>query len=66
MLCQIPGVSSQTACAIFDKFKNMNNLIKSIENDKKCLNDICTIDSKQKSRKISKKTIENILTFLTE
>ena len=66
MLCQIPGVSSQTAYAIFDKFKNMNNLIKSIENDKKCLNDICTIDSKQKSRKISKKTIENILAFLTE
>ena len=66
MLCQIPGVSSQTACAIFGKFKNINNLIKSIETDKTCLNDICTVDSKQKSRKISKKTIENVLLFLSE
>ena len=66
MLCQIPGVSSQTACAIFDKFKNINNLIKTIETDKTCLNNICTVDSKQKSRKISKKTIENILLFLSE
>jgi 5'-3' exonuclease len=31
MLCQVPGVSSQTAHAIFDKFKNINNLLKSIE-----------------------------------
>lgn len=66
MLCQIPGVSSQTAYAIFDKFKNINNLLKSIEKDKTCLNDICTVDNKQKSRKISKKTIENILLFLLE
>jgi ERCC4-type nuclease len=66
MLSQIPGISSQTACAIFDKFKNINNLLKSIEHDRTCLNDICTIDKNQKSRKISKKTIENILLFLSE
>ena len=66
MLCQIPGVSSQTATAIFAKFKNMNELIKHIEADKKCLDDIHTIDNKQKPRKISKKTIENIVLFLSQ
>jgi len=64
MLSQIPGISSQTAIAIFNKFKTISNLIKSIEQDEKSLNDIFTIDSKNKSRKISKKCIENIILFL--
>ena len=66
MLCQIPGVSSQTAYAIFNKFKNINNLLINIQQDKNCLNDVCTTDNKNKSRKISKKTIENIILFLSE
>lgn len=66
MLCQIPGVSSQTAYAICDKFKNIKQLIQNIELDKNCLNDICTVDDKQKPRKISKTTIKNILLFLSE
>ena len=64
MLCQIPGVSSQTACAIIAKCKNMNNLIKMIENDQTCLNDIFTVDSNNKQRKISKTCIQNIIQFL--
>ena len=64
MLCQIPGISSQTAIAILDKFKNIANLIKCIDTDEKCLNDICTIDAKKKSRKISKTCIAKIINFL--
>jgi ERCC4-type nuclease len=64
MLCQIPGISSQTAIAVFHKFKNIGTLIKNIQEDEKCLHDICTVDKNNKSRKISKLCIENILKFL--
>ena len=64
MLCQIPGISSQTAIAILEKFNNISNLIKCIESDDKCLNEICTIDTKNKSRKISKTCIAKIINFL--
>jgi ERCC4-type nuclease len=64
MLCQIPGISFQTARAVLDKFKNLKDLIKSIEEDKNCLNDIHTTDNKKKTRKLSKKSIENIIHFL--
>jgi ERCC4-type nuclease len=64
MLCQIPGISSQTAIAVLQKFKNIANLIKHIQEDELCLHDICTIDKNNKSRKISKLCIANILKFL--
>lgn len=64
MLCQIPGISSQTAIAILEKFNNISNLIKCIDSDDKCLNEICTTDSKNKSRKISKTCIAKIINFL--
>ena len=64
MLCQIPGISSQTAIAVLTKFKNISNLIKNIQEDELCMNDICTIDKNNKSRKISKLCIANILKFL--
>jgi ERCC4-type nuclease len=64
MLCQIPSISSQTALAILKKFKNIANLIKNIQDDESCLNDICTVDKNNKSRKISKLCIANILKFL--
>ena len=64
MLCQIPGISFQTARAVLDKFKNLKDLIKSIEEDKNCLNDIHTTDNKKKTRKLTKKSIENIIHFL--
>ena len=63
MLCQIPGVSSTTALAIFSQFKTLPNLIKCIQEDETCLNNICTTDSKGKSRKISKTTIATIIKF---
>jgi len=60
MLCQIPGISSTTAIAILQQFHTLPNLIKSIQQDESCLNNVCTTDSNGKSRKISKSnTIKN-------
>ena len=64
MLCQIPGISNQTAKAILLKFGSFPNLIKCMNENPCWFNDICTIDSNNKSRKISKKCIENIMSFL--
>lgn len=64
MLCQIPGLSSASALAILAQFKTLPNLIKSIQEDENCLNNICTTDSKGKSRKISKTAIATIIKFL--
>lgn len=64
MLCQIPGVSSTSALAILAQFKTLPNLIKSIQDDENCLNNVCTTDSNGKSRKISKTAIATIIKFL--
>jgi ERCC4-type nuclease len=64
MLCQIPGISSTTALAILLKFKTLQNLIKCIQEDNTCLNNTSTIDSNNKSRKINKTAIANIIKFL--
>jgi ERCC4-type nuclease len=64
MLCQIPGVSSVSALAILAQFKTLPELIKCIQEDEKCLNNICTTDSNGKSRKISKTAIATIIKFL--
>jgi ERCC4-type nuclease len=64
MLCVIPGVSSASALAILSHFKTLPNLIKCIQEDESCLNNICTTDANGKSRKISKSTISNIIDLL--
>ena len=64
MLCQIPGISSASALAILAQFKTLPNLIKSIETDEKCLNNVATTDANGKSRKISKTAIATIIKFL--
>jgi len=64
MLCQIPGVSSASALAIFEQFKTLPNLIKCIEADNTCLDKICTKDANGKARKISKTTIATIVLLL--
>ena len=64
MLCNIPGVSSASALAILVQFKTLPNLIKCIKEDEQCLNNISTIDSNGKSRKISKTAIATIVKFL--
>jgi ERCC4-type nuclease len=64
MLCQIPGVSNATAISIIKKFNNIGNLIKSLEENEKCLNDVTNINNKGQSRKITKTSIANIIKFL--
>ena len=64
MLCQIPGVSSASALAILAQFKTLPSLIKAIDADETCLNNICTTDANGKSRKISKTAIATIIKFL--
>ena len=64
MLCQIPGISSASALAILSQFKTLPNLIQCLKDDESCLNNICTIDSNGKSRKISKTAIATIVKFL--
>jgi ERCC4-type nuclease len=64
MLCQIPGVSSVSALAILNQFKTLPNLIKSIQEDETCLNNVFTTDANGKNRKISKTAIATIIKFL--
>jgi len=65
MLCQIPGISSSSALAILEKFKTLPNLIKSINEDKTCLNNVTTKDANGKSRKISKTVVSTILLYFS-
>jgi ERCC4-type nuclease len=64
MLCQIPGVSTATAISIIKKFSNIANLIKCLEENEKCLNDVTNTNNKGQSRKITKTSIANIVKFL--
>ena len=64
MLCQIPGISSITAVVIMNKFHTIDNLIKNIkEHGVACLKEI-TYTNNDKTRKISKSSIDNIAKFL--
>ncbi len=64
MLCQVPGISSVSAIAIIQKFKSLANLIKELEANNDCLNDVSYINTKGQSRKINKTCSINIVKFL--
>jgi len=66
MLCQIPSISSITAIAILEKYKTINNLIKELEINKECLNNLSYITTKGEKRKISKTSIANIIQYLLQ
>lgn len=63
VLSQIPGVSSVIAIAIMSNFKSFYNLIESLQKDQMCLENL-TITKNEKTRKISKKVLEDIKTYL--
>jgi crossover junction endonuclease MUS81 len=63
ILSQIPGVSSLTAIAIMSNFKSFCNLMDSLKKDEACLENL-TITKNEKTRKISKKVLEDIKRFL--
>ena len=64
MLCQIPGVSTTTAVSIIKKYNSIAKLIKALEENEKCLNDVTNTNGKGQSRKITKTSIANIIKFL--
>lgn len=64
MLCQIPGISSVTALAIMEQYKNLPNLIKELETNNDCLKDISSTNPKGQTRKINKTSLANIVKFL--
>jgi ERCC4-type nuclease len=64
MLCQIPGISSVTALAVMEKYKNIYNLIKEIEANNDSMKDLSYTNTKGQVRKINKTCIANIVKFL--
>lgn len=64
MLCQIPGISSVTALAVMEKYKNISNLIKEIEANNESMKDLSYTNAKGQVRKINKTCIANIVKFL--
>jgi ERCC4-type nuclease len=64
MLCQIPGISSVTALAIMEQYKDIPNLIKELQANTDCLKDITSTNSKGQTRKINKTSLANIVKFL--
>jgi len=64
MLCQIPGISSVTAKALINNYKSLASLIKEIEVNPKCLQEITYTNTKGQTRKITKTSMENIVKFL--
>lgn len=63
ILCQIPGISSTTAMAIMKKYESFPDLLKQLQEDPNCLDDV-TYQTNGKTRKISKSSIANIKIFL--
>jgi ERCC4-type nuclease len=63
ILCQIPGISAVTAIAIMKKFGAFPQLIKELQTNINCLDDI-VCETKGKTRKIGKNCIENIKKYL--
>jgi ERCC4-type nuclease len=63
ILCQIPGISSVTAIAIMKHFKHFTHFIEELTKNPACIENMTT-ETNGKIRKISKKSIESIKTYL--
>jgi ERCC4-type nuclease len=66
MLMQIPGVSTNCAKAIMEKYETIINLIVELQENDNCLEDISIINDKSISRKITKTAIQNIKIYLMQ
>tara|TARA_Y100000389_G_scaffold195328_1_gene226605 strand:- start:1545 stop:2357 length:813 start_codon:yes stop_codon:yes gene_type:complete len=64
MLSQIPDVSINIATNILNKYKSLTNLIKCLQENDNCLHNFEINIDNNKKRKISKKSIQNICTYL--
>jgi ERCC4-type nuclease len=63
ILCQIPGISSVTAIAIMKNFKHFTHFIEELAKNPTCIENLTT-ETNGKVRKISKKSIESIKSYL--
>jgi len=66
MLSQIPSVSNVSAKSIMEHFKTFSNLVKSLENDSSCLNDVNVVNKNGKTVHLTKPCINNIYNFLVK
>ena len=67
MLCQIPGISANTALAIMEHFKCMVNLIADLqEHGACCLDKVELKNAKGVSRKLNKTCVANLVKFLLQ
>lgn len=65
LLIQIPGVSDKIALTIYDKYKKLDNLLYTINNNHDELFELKTQNEKTgKARKVNKKSIENVILYL--
>ena len=62
-MCQIPGISSVSAIAIMKHFQDFPKLLDELKENPTCLDSI-VIETKDKTRKINKSSIENIRKYL--
>jgi ERCC4-type nuclease len=63
ILCQIPGISSVTAIAIMKHFNHFTHFIEELSKNPACIENLTT-ETNGKVRKISKKSIESIKSYL--
>ena len=66
MLSQIPSVSNVSAKAIMEHFKTFSHLLKSLETDSNCLNEVKIINKNGKTTYLTKPCINNIYDFLVK
>jgi len=64
ILSQIPGISSKTSSAIIAKHGSLFQLLKALEKDKHCLDNLLYKTKKGQERRISRTSIANIIQYL--
>ena len=66
MLSQIPGVSNAGAISIMKKYCSIDNLIDCLRENPKCLDDIKIKTTNGGERRISKTSVQNIISYLLQ
>jgi len=64
ILSQIPGISSKTSSAVIAKHGSLFQLLKALEKDKHCLDNLLYKTKKGQERRISRTSIANIIQYL--
>ena len=64
ILSQIPGISSKTSSAVIAKHGSLFQLLKTLEKDKHCLDNLLYKTKTGQERRISRTSIANIIQYL--